>query len=57
MTARSSLLLAHWALALGLALALPAAAEGTFVAGKYGDWTLHVNESKSSRICFITAAP
>jgi invasion protein IalB len=46
-------LLSAWAItASGAALA-----EGTVVAGKYGDWTLHLNEGKSYKICFITAEP
>lgn len=34
-----------------------ALAEGTVVAGKYGDWTLHISEGKSYKICFITSEP
>jgi invasion protein IalB len=36
---------------------LPAHAEGTVVAGTFGDWTLNVYDGKSSKICFVTAAP
>ena len=37
---------------------VPAAyAQGTVVVGKYKDWTLHVNEGKSHKICFVTSEP
>jgi invasion protein IalB len=51
-TARAALLLA----AVGLATT-PLAAAGTKVAGKYGDWALHINESANSKICFAAAEP
>lgn len=37
--------------------AAPVRGEGTVVAGKYNDWTLHINEGKSHKICFITSEP
>jgi hypothetical protein len=41
-------------------LALPywhAHAEGTIVAGKFSDWTLHINEGAGYKICFTTSEP
>ena len=46
------------ALMIVIACAAPAAlAQGTVVVGKYKDWTLHVNEGKSHKICFATSEP
>lgn len=33
------------------------ATAATVVAGTYGDWSLHINESASSKICFAAAEP
>jgi invasion protein IalB len=33
------------------------ASAATIVAGTYGDWSLHINESASSKICFAAAEP
>lgn len=54
---QNSLRRAALAATLALSSATAASAEGTVVAGKYGDWTLHLNEGKSYKICFITAEP
>ena len=44
-------------LLLAVLLVSPAAAEGTMIAGKFGDWALHVNESGATKICFAAAEP
>ncbi len=45
-------------LAVVNAWTLPSAfAQGTVVVGKFKDWTLHVNEGKSHKICFVTSEP
>jgi invasion protein IalB len=53
----SLLALLSLAAGVGPALVSPALGEGTIVAGKFNSWTLHVNEGKSHKICFVTSEP
>ncbi len=56
MTVRAFLQLAILGLST-VATHAPASAEGTVVAGRHGAWTLHVNDGKSVKLCFVTAEP